>query len=88
MIINDLDLSRPLGRPKTAHSIPVVYAYAELSGAVALQRLKAIARRHPQIIQFAGTVQHRQLTHRDSFDAHELPDPAAREQSLGIGALE
>jgi len=66
VMVDDLDIpSVALIKPK-AQAPLIVDAYAELTRAVAPERLKPIDGRHPQVFQPDGSVEHLQLSLGDS----------------------
>jgi hypothetical protein len=75
-------------RPAKTDAPLIIDANAVLSEAVALQRFKAIARRHPQIIQAARDLKLSELSLRHGSDAYKSPDALALGQRLCLGAPE
>jgi hypothetical protein len=66
----------------------VVDAYTVLPGAVAFQLMKSVTRRHLQIHQTFGRVQHQKLSSRWLSNVHELTNILIVEKPLRVGALE
>jgi hypothetical protein len=73
MVIHDLDIFCPRFRPTTADAPLIVNTDAMLASPVTFERLKAIARRHPQITQLCGNIELSQLPAGNRFDVHEPP---------------
>src|ERR1035438_351816 len=88
MVVDNLNVPRTLRCPKKAHTKLVVDANAILPGAPALQRFQSVARRHPEIVECHGPVEHCQLAHGHRLDVHKPPDTNAAKQRLRLGALE
>ena len=77
MVVDDLDIERiPQRKPET-HPKLIVDPDAVIANPVAQQPLKPIVRRDAQIIERAGAIQHRQLSHSDRLDVHEFRDSLA-----------
>jgi hypothetical protein len=66
----------------------IVDAYTVLPRAITLELMKSITRRHFQVHQTFGGVQHQELSPRRLPDVHELADVLIVEKPLGVGALE
>jgi hypothetical protein len=64
MIINDLDIFRPVWRPAETDAPLPVDPDAELSYAVTLERLKLISRRRAQLIEAYRRIEHVKLARR------------------------
>jgi hypothetical protein len=75
-------------RPAKADAPLIIDANAVLPEAVALQCFKAIAQRHPQIIQAARDLKLSELSLRHGSDVYKSPDALALGQRLCLGALE
>jgi hypothetical protein len=68
VIVNDLDIPGiSLIKPE-AQTPLVVDAYAELTSAVALEKLQPVVRRDPQVFQTGGSVEHLQLALDHAFE--------------------
>jgi hypothetical protein len=85
VIVNDLDLVRIAILPTEADSPLVIDADAVLARAITAELLEAIPRRHPEILQLLGGINHDQLPehHPDQFGG-KAADTLTPEQSLGI----
>jgi hypothetical protein len=89
VVIDNLDVERVAGTPDEAEPPLLIHPNAELPGAVTLELLKAIRRRHPQILQDRGRVEHPELTKGDSLDIGAKSfDGLPREEALGVAVLE
>ena len=76
MVIDNLHVMRAVRFPAKADPPLVVDPDAVLSLAPALQRLKAVAGRHPQLFQFHRRIQHFQFPLHDRQQvAGETPGP-------------
>src|SRR5258708_28555452 len=84
MIINDLHVRRTRRAflPFEANAPLVIDTNAELSPAVSLQSLKAVARQHSKIPKCDGSLKTIQLHAGRAFDARETLLPAFQQQSL------
>jgi hypothetical protein len=84
MVVHDLHSVRGIVAPNEADTPLIVDAYAVLSFAITGQRFEPIARRRRQIAETLRSLQHPQLTPRDSVDALEPTDPTTGRQGFGI----
>src|SRR5258708_16789829 len=84
MIINDLHVRRTRRAflPFEANAPLVIDTNAELSPAVSLQSLKAVARQHSKIPKCDGSLKTIQLHSGRPFDARETLLPPFRQHSL------
>ena len=64
VVVHDLNVGGPRIGPRKTNTPLIIDAYCVLPFAVALQCLKTIRRRHPQIVETSGVIQHSQLTPR------------------------
>jgi len=69
VVVDDLDVGRSGVGPGETDPPLLVDPDAVLSGPVAAEGLKAVAGRHPEILQDLGSVQHHQLPQGDPLDA-------------------
>jgi hypothetical protein len=74
--------------PQKTDTPLVVDAYTVLPRTVTFQLMKSVARRHFQIYQTFGRVQHQQLSSRWLSNVHELTNILIVEKPLRVGALE
>ena len=68
MIIHYLNVMRLAVTPDEANSPPIVYPNAMLTSSVALERLKAVARRNAKLLQLPDGVKVQQLTPARALD--------------------
>ncbi len=61
VIVNDLDVPGIATLKAETQAPLVVDAYAELTRALTLEKLEPVVRRHPQVLQSSGSVEHLQL---------------------------
>ena len=89
MVVDDLDVESMAGTPDEADPPLLVHADAELPRTITFELLKAIRRRHTQILQDRGRVEHPELPKGDSLDigAKSL-DGLSPEEALGVAVLE
>ena len=64
VVVHDLKVGGTRIGPRKPNTPLIIDAYCVLPFAVALQCLKTIRRRHPQIVETSGVIQHSQLTPR------------------------
>lgn len=64
VVVHDLNVGGPRIGPRKTNTPLIIDAYCVLPFAVALQCLKTIRWRHPQIVETSGVIQHSQLTPR------------------------
>jgi hypothetical protein len=88
VVINNFNARGIASRPDKAYPPLVIDADAVLALAVALQSLKFVIGRHPQIIEPGCPVQHLQLALRYRPDVHKPGNCLASKHGLGIGAIE
>jgi len=88
VIVDDLYVRRTFCRPDEANSPLLVDADAVLPFAIILQRLKAVARGHLQIIKNRRPVQLCELSEGRAFNVHPALDALAFEEGFGVFALE
>jgi hypothetical protein len=74
--------------PDKTNTPLVVDAYAVLPRTVTFQLMKSVTRRHSQIRQTFGRVQHQELSSRWLSNVHELANILIVEKPLRVGALE
>jgi hypothetical protein len=74
--------------PHKTNTPLVVDAYAVLPRTVTFQLMKSVTRRHSQIRQTLGRVQHQELSSRWLSNVHELTNILIVEKPLRVGALE
>jgi hypothetical protein len=84
VVVYNLDVCRSGRRKAKADSELIVYSDAVLPGAVTLQCLQPVARRHAQVVEAARDLQLPQFPSRNRFDAEETPDPPAFGQGFRI----
>src|SRR5271167_3330501 len=88
VIIRNLHVVGVSVAPHKTDTPLVVDAYAVLSRTVTFQLMKSVARRHFQIHQTFGRVQHQQLSSRWLSNVHEATNILIVEKPLRVGALE
>ncbi len=88
MVVHDLHVFRTGAGPTKAYAKSIVDADAMLSGTIAFERLKPIARRYSQIVEMVRDFQLTQLSSRDRFDADKAPDSTPARERLGVFASE
>jgi len=88
VVIHDFYVFSACFRPAKADAPLIIDANAVLPAAPALQGFKAIARRHPQVIQAARDLELSELSPRHGSDICESPDALSLGQCLSVGALE
>jgi hypothetical protein len=64
MTVHNLDVERTRGAPLEANTVLIIDPNTVLPGAVSSQALQVISRRHEQVIEDSGTVQHPQFPAR------------------------
>src|SRR5215831_20499015 len=84
MVVDDLDVPRAVVSPTEADSPLVVDPDAVLPASIAAELLEPVSRRHTQIVQVLGTVQHLQLSLGLCLERTEFPRCSAAEQLLGV----
>jgi len=88
VVIADLNIRRTNVRPDEADPVLVVDADAALPSSVAVQSLETIGRRHLEVFKPGGGIEHDQLSHRDTLNGLEVPDPLTHKQAAGSNAAE
>src|SRR5271168_3694092 len=88
MIIRDLYVVGVSVAPDKTDTPLVVDAYAVLPRAVTLQLMKSVARRHSQIRQTSGRVQHQKLSSCRLSNVHELTNTLVVKKPLRVRTLE
>jgi hypothetical protein len=88
VIIRNLHVVSVSVAPHKTNTPLVVDAYAVLPHTVTFQLMKSVTRRHSQIRQTFGRVQHQKLSSRWLSNVHELANILIAEKSLRVGALE
>jgi hypothetical protein len=64
VVVHDLNVGGARIGPRKTNTPLIIDAYCVLPFAVALQGLRTIRRRHPQIVETSGVIQHSQLAPR------------------------
>lgn len=87
VVVNYLHRFSASSRPTETKTELIVDPNAVLSGAVSLECLKPIARRHAQIVEPLGDLQLAQLAPSDSFNVDKALDPltTSERRCVGIG---
>lgn len=85
MVVDDLDVRRAGRGPAKADAVLIVDADAVLAGAIPLQVLQAIPRRHAQVTEPPGDHQLAQLASRHGGDVREAPGTATAGEGLRVG---
>ncbi|HEU0050011.1 MAG TPA: hypothetical protein VFQ43_20650 [Nitrososphaera sp.] len=88
VIIRNLHVVSVSVAPYKTNTPLVVDAYAVLPRTVTFQLMKSVTRRHSQIRQTFGRVQHQKLSSRWLANVHELTNILIVEKPLRVGALE
>jgi hypothetical protein len=88
VIIRNLHVVSVSVAPHKTNTPLVVDAYAVLSRTVTFQLMKSVTRRHSQIRQTFGRVQHQELSSRWLSNVHELTNILIVEKPLRVGTLE
>jgi hypothetical protein len=88
VVVHDLDLRWPIGRPAETDPELIVDSNAVLPTPVSPQGFEPIPWRGTQVVEGASLVEHQELPFRHTGEGDEPPDPLAAEQRLGVGALE
>jgi hypothetical protein len=88
VIIRNLHVVSVSVAPHKTDTPLVVDAYAVLPRTVTFQLMKSVTRRHSQIRQTFGRVQHQELSSRWLSNVHELANILIVEKPLRVGALE
>jgi hypothetical protein len=84
VVVDDLDIVRVAAAPAEAHTILVVDANTVRALPIAAERIEPIARRHPQVVQGGGCIQHHQLPQRQALNLGVQPlDALSAGQRLG-----
>ena len=86
MIIHYLNVMRLAVTPDEANSPPIVYPNAMLTSSVALERLKAVARRNAKLLQLPDGVKVQQLTPARALDGPKRRHGLVLEQRLRVAA--
>ena len=84
MIVDNGDFVRMAIAPDEADSVWVVYANAELTCSVALQRFEPIGGWLPQVVQRACVVKRRELPNEGPLDLNPAPYADARAEGFDI----
>ena len=85
MVINYLNSTRAIYRPHKTDSPLIIDANAVLSGAIALELLKTIAGRRPQIIERFSCIHHDELPEHCALKiARITPHRLAEEQPFSV----
>ena len=88
MIVHDLDVFRVRFLPTKADPELVIHAHTPLSGASALEQLKAVSRRRAHVLDAPGQVELPELAKRRALDVGESGNALKSEQDFGVGAFE
>jgi len=88
MIIRNLHVVGVSVAPHKTDTPLVVDAYTVLPRTVTFQLMNSVTRRHFQIHQAFGRMQHQQLSSRWLSNVHELTNILIVEKPLRVGALE
>jgi hypothetical protein len=88
VIIRNLHVVSVSVAPHKTNTPLVVDAYAVLPRTVTFQLMKSVTRRHSQIRQTFGRVQHQELSSRWLSNVHEPTNILIVEKPLRVGALE
>jgi hypothetical protein len=88
VIIRNLHVVSVSVAPHKTDTPLVVDAYAVLPRTVTFQLMKSVTRRHSQIRQTFGRVQHQELSSRWLSNVHELENILIVEKPPRVGALE
>jgi hypothetical protein len=79
MVVHDLHVVGVAAAPREADAPLIVDPNAELARAIAAQRLKAIARGNPKVVQSDRSVELLEFAPRDTFDRQEAANRNAIE---------
>jgi hypothetical protein len=88
MVVRDLDVFSARGRPTEADTVLVVDADAVLTGAVTLEGLESVARRHTKVVAPPRDLQLSKLASCDGLDDNEPLDSPPMREALGVGVPE
>jgi hypothetical protein len=88
VIIDNLDFNGVSIPEPEADAPLIVNTDAPLSLPLALESLKPVAWRHPQVLNAAGDIQYREFSHGRGLDTVKPLDALAAEHGFGIAALE
>src|ERR1700689_751826 len=88
VIIRNLQVVSVSVTPHKTNTPLVVDAYAVLPGTLTFQLMKSVTRRHSQIRQTFGRVQHQEFSSRWLSNVHELTNILIVEKPRRVGALE
>lgn len=88
MIIDDFNILGACFRPAKADAPLIVDTNTVLPGTLALEGLKAVTRRHPQIIDSGGDFELPQLSPSHDSNIHESLGADAFRERFSIRALE
>lgn len=88
VIVDDLDVLRPLGSPDEADSPLIIHANAMLPDAIAFQSFELIPRWNFEVFQSSCQFQLRNLSQRDAFDIYPSTHSLATKEGLCVLALE
>ena len=83
MVVHNLDVFSARGGPAEAETILVVDTDAMLTGAVALEGLESVARRHAKVVEPPRDLQLPKLASCDGLDASKPLDPPPMRDALG-----
>jgi hypothetical protein len=86
MIIRDFYVVCIAIQPYEADPPLIIDTYAVLARTITPQRLQAVPRRHPQIIQSCRGIQHLKLSSGDPLNRPEAADRAIVEKVFGVAA--
>lgn len=87
MVVNDLHLRGPARTPDETDPILVVDPNTVLAAPVALQQFKSISWRNTEIIQFLGSIEHSEFSHRGSLEVYKSSNSFPAKKTFGISAL-
>jgi len=71
MVVHDFDVIGVATIPAKTNAPPIIDTDAELAFSTALERLQAIARRYPQVVQVPGAMQILHSAPGNAFDTDE-----------------
>lgn len=84
MVVYDFDVVGIAGLPFEANPPLIVDADTVLAFANTPELFQSIPRRHPQVRDLVGGVEHQELTERTPLHGTELPDGPSRKETLRI----
>ena len=89
MVVDDLDIVCVSGSPAETDPPLLVDSDAVLAGATSFEFLEAVARRDPEVVEDARSIEHAELSESGPLNVGaQLPYREALEEAFGVAATE